>query len=340
MTGEPGLSVALALPRFRAALQSAASGATGPLRLPAADWLASRGRRGATWRRGWREWLLECSVLDAGSLRRYPAGACVRALAAGRPVDGTWACADPVHLLTGLDRLQLAPLSVLGLAAEEGRTLVQWLNQALAGSGFTLHHADPGPWSLECGSAIDCEAIEPALVEGEDIRELLPGGRDGLQVRRLMNELQMLLHEHPVNEERTRRGLPVVNALWLWGFGTALPASTVQLPLLHTDDRWLAGLWRLHDSAARTLDGVATAMLRTDTRALLVAGAQGDDRFDEPATRLRRWDFQLCEPLVAAAKQGQADELAVLFGDTPFMLARTSRFAFWRRGGALAEALR
>jgi hypothetical protein len=80
-------------------------------------------------------------------------------------------------------------------------------------------------------------------------------------------------------------------------------------------------------------------MLRTDARTLLVAGARADDQFDGPASPLRRWDSQLCEPLVATARRGQADQLAVLFGDTPFTLARASRFAFWRRSGALAEVL-
>ena len=44
-------------------------------------------------------------------------------------------------------------------------------------------------------------------------------------MRRLMTELQMLLHEHPVNEARAARGVPTVNAVWLWGGGEGQRAA-------------------------------------------------------------------------------------------------------------------
>ena len=37
----------------------------------------------------------------------------------------------------------------------------------------------------------------------------------------LLNEAQMVLHAHPVNEAREARGEPAVNSLWLWGAGRA-----------------------------------------------------------------------------------------------------------------------
>ena len=35
----------------------------------------------------------------------------------------------------------------------------------------------------------------------------------------ILNEIQMVLHEHPVNEAREGRGEPPVNSVWLWGAG-------------------------------------------------------------------------------------------------------------------------
>ena len=67
---------------------------------------------------------------------------------------------------------------------------------------------------------MECDTAEPVQVEGDDIRDCLPAGRDGAQIRKLTNELQMLLHEHPVNIRRAARGLAPVNSIWLWGFGT------------------------------------------------------------------------------------------------------------------------
>ena len=50
----------------------------------------------------------------------------------------------------------------------------------------------------------------------------LPIDRATAHWRRLSNEVQMLLHDHPVNLRRQQAGQVPVNALWFWG-GGALP---------------------------------------------------------------------------------------------------------------------
>ncbi|MGZ7354524.1 hypothetical protein ACXWRX_09325, partial [Streptococcus pyogenes] len=52
----------------------------------------------------------------------------------------------------------------------------------------------------------------------------LPQGPQGRRWRVLINEAQVLLHQHPLNAERRAKGLPPVNSLWLWGAGR-LPAQ-------------------------------------------------------------------------------------------------------------------
>ncbi|HCA27536.1 MAG TPA: phosphoglycerate mutase, partial [Betaproteobacteria bacterium] len=51
-----------------------------------------------------------------------------------------------------------------------------------------------------------------------------PAGQDNAAWRRIGNEIQMLLHAHPVNAAREARGEPVLNNLWLWG-GGVLPGG-------------------------------------------------------------------------------------------------------------------
>jgi hypothetical protein len=315
---------ALAMPAFRAALRSAAEDTSGLPRMQAVEWLVSRGERGAAWTGGWREWLLGHTATGALALRRWPAGAAVRALAAGRRVDGCWACAEPVHLLTALDHLRLAPRSSLDLTAEERQALVPALNQALVGSGCTLYGAEPHPWTLACDSNVECESVEPALAEGHDIREWLPGGRDGARVRRLMNELQMWLHEHPVN------------AVWLWGFGTAEEVPAANLPLLHADDAWLMGLWRLQGAECGSLADAGHALQGAAAGDMLVAAAAASD---DPLASLRDWESLLCEPLAAAVREGRIGEGTVLFGDAPVSITHRSRFAVWRRPRPLTDFL-
>ena len=64
----------------------------------------------------------------------------------------------------------------------------------------------------------------------------------------------MVLHDHPVNEERSRRGLPVVNAIWPWGAGalTAM-ARPGELPVAFAHDAFIQGLYQLNEQIVRPL---------------------------------------------------------------------------------------
>jgi hypothetical protein len=327
--------VALALPAFRSALEreNGQRGAMPSLR--DTRWLASRGRRGATPQHDWRGWLLSRFGPGADTLQRCPAGVSVRALASGGRDPGCWACAQPVHLLTGLDHLRLAPLADLALSPEEAQALADSINAALAGSGYALWRAEPGPWSLGCSTDIECDTVEPAQAEGRDIRDCLPAGRDGARVRKLMNELQMLLHEHPINMARAGRGLAPVNSLWLWGFGRAREPAIGPLPALCSDDAWLNGLWRLRGGEARSL-AAAERALATETTLLIAATGVGPD----PAAELDGWEAGLCAPLATALRRGRIRSASVLLGDASFAITKADRFAVWRRRRSWQELLR
>jgi len=45
--------------------------------------------------------------------------------------------------------------------------------------------------------------------------------------RTLLNEIQMLLFNHPINQQREARNLPMINSGWLWGGGRAGSAVSV-----------------------------------------------------------------------------------------------------------------
>jgi hypothetical protein len=66
-------------------------------------------------------------------------------------------------------------------------------------------------------------------VIGRDIEHWMPEGDIGRQVRRLQQEMQMLLYTLPLNDAREPRGLPPVNSFWISGTG-ALPAATTSPP--------------------------------------------------------------------------------------------------------------
>lgn len=328
------------LPWLEPALGAAAAEGRGGARAPAAEWLLARGRSSRVQGTSWREWLLRPVAAAREILPGCPAGPCVRASATGKPPLGTWACARPVHLATAIEHLRLARVDE-DLQAAESSALLDDINRHLEGRGFRLH-AQPGSvdWQLECDEPIECGSVEPELAAGRSIRDLMPGGRDGAAVRSLVNEIQMLLHEHPVNQQRANRGLPAINTLWLWGFGRIAEFDQVRLPMLYTDDAWLAGAWLLNGARNRPLDEFATG-IDSGGGPVLVAGARAprDTRSASGiGDALAEAERSCFAPALAALRSGTVAGVDVLLGERAYAVDRSARFKFWRRVQPLAGA--
>jgi len=309
---------------------------SGPERLPAAEWLLARAQRGST-DRPWREWLLADPPGDAGLLERFPAGPCLVAAWTKEAPAGRWAGAAPVHLLTALDHLRLAAPVPLPLEPAESAIVVADLNAQLAHRGFVLEEVAGRGWLCRCPDDLDCQAVEPALAIGGNLRELMPTGRDAARVRAWVNEAQMLLHEHPVNLRRGELGLPAVNSVWLWGFGSAGVVQRLSEGVLLTDDDWLTGLARLLGTDPGTPDGLAAALVGdspTIRLGLAHAAPQGG------ASALAALERQVFAPVRAALASGALHEASFLLGTATFELTARARWQFWRRSRPLGEVLR
>lgn len=142
--------------------------------------------------------------------------------------EGEWLCADPVHLRFHHERIVLADAGAFEISDDEAATLVADLNREFANVG-SIHTATARRWYLKLSPTVNPEfcpksacAIAPlSAIAGRRI----DGDLDGkpTAITRWLNEVQMFLHLHPVNEARQMKGQPAINSLWLWGPG-ALPA--------------------------------------------------------------------------------------------------------------------
>jgi hypothetical protein len=153
-----------------------------------------------------------------------PAAALIRDYLVGDAADARWLSADPAWLQPDLSGARLMACGQLQLSMDEAQALAEPLKPVFADAGMTLEISSPDRWQLRLPPQMalpDFNPPERAL--GEDLYEHLPQGADGRPWRMLLNEVQVLLHQHPVNAQRRMRGLPPVNSVWLWGAG-ALPA--------------------------------------------------------------------------------------------------------------------
>jgi hypothetical protein len=94
-------------------------------------------------------------------------------------------------------------------------------------------------------------------VRGQKVDPWMPRTEAARLVRRLQNEMQMLLYTHPINDARVARGAPMVNSFWLSGTGD-LPADappflqatvldTLQASALRDDAATWAQAWQALD---------------------------------------------------------------------------------------------
>jgi hypothetical protein len=130
-----------------------------------------------------------------------------------------WGLVTPVHWRVGADAIHLADPRALALDEAASRALFEAVQPLFEGEGFTLQRGAPLRWYA---SHADFAALRTASLDrvvGRSIERWLPAGTNARLIRRLQNEVQMLLYTHPVNNEREAAGSPTVNSFWLSGCG-------------------------------------------------------------------------------------------------------------------------
>ena len=255
--------------------------------------------------------------------------------------------ADPVHLRADIDDLVLFDAADIDLPPDEAEALARTANDALGAGGPCIDAAHPHRWyvALEAPPRIATTPLSRAA--GAGVSGALPRGPDAARWHRWMNEVQMALHECPLNAERERRGAVPVNSVWVWGGGSLPPAGGAPPPFARvwTDDALLRGLAR-HAGVERGANPAgAEEWLEGGPRpgahlaafdALYPAVRRADiDAWRDGLARLSRsWAQPLLDALERGAVAGVSlhDERGNRFSAT-----RRGRFRWWRRAGLAAR---
>ncbi len=314
--------------------------AVGPL--AAIELLLARGRASSSGRCSLPHWLQDAFELGEAA----PAAGALTLLGAGHePGDAFWTRADPVHLRLMRERLVLVPGQALGIEAGEAAALCEALNRHFAAeASFAL--VDPLRWCARLSGELSAEADCPLDAAGRDVDLALPAARGA--AHRLLNEAQMLLHDHPVNAAREARGDAPINSLWLWGSGRKPGAASSRWQSVSAAEPLALGLARLAGVRARPLPASALAWLEQspeDGRHLVVLDslrtplALGEvAEYREALATLERGWFA---PLLAALRAGRIGMVSVHVPDGAECLAcetiRGDLRRFWRRPRRLGE---
>ena len=237
----------------------------------------------------------------------------------------TWAHLEPVHLVAGLNDLSAMQLRGSSRAThEEHEALTATLNEHLRFDNYELQPNNQSGWLLRSTRELDATTIAPEHAFGEPLEHSLPTGPQGAELRRLMTEIQMLLHEHPVNRARARGGLPAINAVWLWGLGV-LPGrvqAATSLPSAYGHRNFLKGLYLIHGQSVRAQQFTVSSLLEPpQSDALAVLEERDADALDS----------QWLEPLARAMRRGAIRHLDIWLDRWHITVTRGELLRFWRK---------
>jgi len=139
------------------------------------------------------------------------------------PGDLAFGLLTPVHWHVGTEQVSMADPQALALSEGESHALYEAVAPLFTSEGFLVHWGAPSQWFVAHEELAELPAASLDRVIGRNVDRWLPDAAHARRVRRLLNEAQMLLHTHALNEAREAQGLPTVNALWLSGCGPAQP---------------------------------------------------------------------------------------------------------------------
>lgn len=140
-----------------------------------------------------------------------------------------WAFITLCHWQVNTGHVAMSQLPLPALTEVQSAELLKAMQPYFEEDGITLCDDEPGRWLAQGDVFAGLATASPDRVVGRNLAAWMTTSAQAAPLRRLQNEMQMLLYTHPVNDAREALNLPPVNSFWLHGSG-ALPAAYTPAP--------------------------------------------------------------------------------------------------------------
>lgn len=230
--------------------------------------------------------------------------------------NNAYLLASPVHLQADSGRLLMYGDDGLDIDESEAQQWLKELSPIFAPHHIEIDLLSPECWLLRLKQKPDSVFTAPSQVIGEDIHAYMPNGHDGSLWRSLINEIQMQLHQSPVNATRQAKGLKAVNSLWFWGEGDPVDIKQNVWQSVVSDDALArliakrAGITKLQSLAQgdQLLDPNSDYQLVVDTSML---GSTARQDFEAWYSRLNLFQDTVAKLVLDALKGRQLKEVQI-----------------------------
>lgn len=245
--------------------------------------------------------------------------------------DSSMWCLDPVYVQLDREMAYLAASDDLALSETEARQLIDSINQHFA-DDIRIYYHTPQQWLMHAEWRVSAHTPTESLLQ--DVGRMSPQGEDAPRWRSRLNEIQMLLHDHPVNVARVEAGKLPVNSVWLWG-GGAIDTLNSDLDVVYSDfplacvaaENNAVSCTALPEQIDATLcEGKNTLFVLTDQ----ILSIQQQDVYAWLAA-LNAFDRRFLVPILTLLKTGKLSQLQVESDNCRLILNKRDMGKWWRR---------
>lgn len=259
--------------------------------------------------------------------RGWPVAALTRSRDADDADTAQWMRADPAWIRPDINGARMFACGEgMQLSSEDAEALLPALRALFGDAGFSIDAPVPSRWYLRLPAGAMLPSFpDPDEALGADLFEVLAdtGNVADAGMRRwrvLLNEAQVVLHNHPWNARRAAAGKPPVNSLWFWGGGKLPDRVRTQHARVASDDVLL-----------QALAGNAGLSPEALPRRFIPGG--GDSLWDlRDARDLATLADDWLQPAFDGLKDGALHRVQLDFTDgTGLDIASSQRWRFWRK---------
>jgi hypothetical protein len=217
--------------------------------------------------------------------------------------DYFWLRSDPVTVWADMARAFMGSHGFADLDPYERNEVEICIRKVLEEEGIHLHADHPERWCIALDEPLDFEFTSLDEAMGMDLSDALPHHKDALHWKRILNEIQVALHNCPVNVSRRQSGKREVNSVWFWGGGFLPDAVSHDVfDTVYSDNPVSRGLAIINDCRLKKRTAAESARFGQDGRSILI---DWKAETDDAVLELKRIEW-LVSPLLALVKRNEA----------------------------------
>jgi len=247
-----------------------------------------------------------------------------------------WLRTDPVTLWADMASVVMTSHGFADLDPYERNEIENCIRRVFLDESIDFHSDHPERWCIALNEPLEFEFTPLHTALGMDVSDALPGHPEALFWRRILNEVQVALHNCPVNIRRRQSGRQEINSVWFWG-GGFLPDATPQNPVdtVFSGHPVTRGLAIINDCVLKDPIQAGHEDFSRDGRSVLIDWTPGTRSAQEELEQLEILVRQLLGDL------GETDGTLTLFDGRGRgrIYDRSARFRFWRRKTPLVSLL-